>query len=123
MTGADVVRELTSWGYQVITVQADYSAVIPVIKIQTRQAMEKGHDELILDFIKKDILYYFDLEWNDVKINGHCESIPTPEYSTEYAAATKIVGCSHPNKYINHISANLKFMVCPDCKMDLGDVE
>ena len=30
--------------------------------------------------------------------------------------------CTHPNKYKNIISANMKFWVCPDCKEDLGDV-
>ena len=30
--------------------------------------------------------------------------------------------CFHPNKYMNEVSANLKFWVCPDCKKDLGDV-
>lgn len=29
--------------------------------------------------------------------------------------------CEHPNAYINVISKNLRFKVCPDCKEDLGD--
>lgn len=29
--------------------------------------------------------------------------------------------CKHPNAYVNVISKNLKFKVCPDCKEDLGD--
>ena len=29
--------------------------------------------------------------------------------------------CQHERKYLNIISANLKFYVCPDCGKDLGD--
>lgn len=33
------------------------------------------------------------------------------------------ISCKHSNKYINVVSATLKFWVCPDCKKDLGDVK
>lgn len=29
-------------------------------------------------------------------------------------------GCKHPNKYLNRLSANLSFMVCPDCKKEVN---
>jgi hypothetical protein len=38
-------------------------------------------------------------------------------WSSYYETSDK--GCKHPNKYLNRLSANLSFMVCPDCKKEV----
>jgi len=43
---------------------------------------------------------------------------PTGELSFNKTEETR---CNHNKKYINSVSASLKFWYCPDCKTDLGD--
>lgn len=48
---------------------------------------------------------YYDKKFEDFGLTNFIEDT---EMSVE-------VPCHHPNKYVNHISPNLSFTVCPDC--------
>jgi NMD protein affecting ribosome stability and mRNA decay len=67
----------------------------------------------------------FDVAYNifDAQAALYSRGVESLVFKQEYL--TKIEQpdtCKHPNKYANRISRAMVFMVCPDCKKDLGDV-
>jgi hypothetical protein len=41
------------------------------------------------------------------------------EHGVEVTCEKPTKSCNHPNKYLNKISSNLQFWVCPDCKEEV----
>jgi len=90
-----------------------YDGTKLIVQIDDAETIEKaeGAKQLELDIENAAIKN----EQNIVKRKGF-------QFSWEYTDPPPIP-CTHPNKYKNIISANLKFWACPDCGDDLGDCE
>lgn len=77
-----------------------------------------------IDYIKRNNEGDFFIKVDKTtKVNQYGETYQTATITRKPTNHISVEGnkCTHPNKYKNIISNNLRFWACPDCGADLGD--